>query len=60
MFPGQVWTDQSAENIILTSVHAGFLDFLPQELPYQLKTEIEYFNVDEKGISFLYHNLNNI
>ncbi|KAJ8959738.1 hypothetical protein NQ314_006162 [Rhamnusium bicolor] len=50
MFPHEVWTDQSAEMIITNSVQAKFLDFLPQEIPYQLKPVIEYFNVDENGV----------
>ncbi|XP_030763186.1 GTPase Era, mitochondrial [Sitophilus oryzae] len=50
MFREEIWTDQSAENIIVTSVRAKLLDFLPQEIPYGLQTEIEYFDVNDEGI----------
>lgn len=50
LFPEQVWTDQSAESIISNSVHAKLLDFLPQEIPYSLKPELEYFDVSEEGV----------
>ncbi|KAK9723344.1 50S ribosome-binding GTPase [Popillia japonica] len=50
IYPDDVWSDQTAENIILASVKAKFLDFIPQEIPYALKPCMEYFDVDEKGI----------
>ncbi|VEN55914.1 unnamed protein product [Callosobruchus maculatus] len=49
MFPEAVWTDQSAESIITNTVQAKLLDFIPQEIPYNLKSYMEYFNVDEAG-----------
>ncbi|GJQ73378.1 hypothetical protein Trydic_g13744 [Trypoxylus dichotomus] len=50
LYPGTVWSDQTAESIILTSVKAKFLDFLPQEIPYALKPYMEYFHVNENGV----------
>ncbi|CAH1997401.1 unnamed protein product [Acanthoscelides obtectus] len=47
LFPEQVWTDQSTETIITNTVKAKLLDFIPQEIPYNLKPCMEYFNVDE-------------
>ncbi|XP_066137882.1 GTPase Era, mitochondrial [Euwallacea fornicatus] len=49
MFPQVVWTDQTAENIIQSSVKAKLLDFLPQEIPYRLKPELEYFDLNDEG-----------
>ncbi|CAH1997402.1 unnamed protein product [Acanthoscelides obtectus] len=49
LFPEQVWTDQSTETIITNTVKAKLLDFIPQEIPYNLKPCMEYFNVDETG-----------
>jgi len=36
------WTDQTRETLIVETVRAKFLDFLHQEIPYKLVTEIEY------------------
>ncbi|KAG6446396.1 GTPase Era, mitochondrial-like [Manduca sexta] len=41
------WTDQSPESLIEEAVRAKFLDFLQQELPYSLKIQLEYYEVDE-------------
>lgn len=50
LFPEEIWSDRTAEQIIVDSVKAKLLDFLPQEIPYQLKPEMEFFNIDgEKG-----------
>uniref|UniRef100_A0AAG5DJT0 GTPase Era, mitochondrial n=1 Tax=Anopheles atroparvus TaxID=41427 RepID=A0AAG5DJT0_ANOAO len=38
-------TDQSPEQLIVQSVRARLLDFMPQEIPYQLQTELEYYEV---------------
>ncbi|KAH1025579.1 hypothetical protein HUJ05_010275 [Dendroctonus ponderosae] len=50
MFPDNIWTDKSAEEIIQSSVQAKLLDFLPQEIPYSLIVEIEYFHINEQGV----------
>lgn len=42
------FTDERPEDLIVASVRARLLDFLPQEIPYTLKSEIEYFS-EEKG-----------
>lgn len=51
MFPKNVWTDKAAEDIIQSAVKAKMLDFLPQEIPYLLSAELEYFNINSQGDS---------
>lgn len=51
-FPSDVYTDSNPEALIVESVRARFLDYLPQEIPYNLKCELEYYNV-EKSMFFL-------
>lgn len=48
LYPSHVWSDQSSETIVLNAVKATLLDFLPQEIPYELKPIMEYFN-EENG-----------
>lgn len=36
-------TDQSPEELIVQSVRARLLDYLPQEIPYLLHTELEFY-----------------
>lgn len=43
-------TDQEPEKLIQDFVRARLLDYLPQEIPYNLKVELEYFNNDDKKI----------
>ncbi|ETN64562.1 GTP-binding protein era [Anopheles darlingi] len=38
-------TDQSPEQLITQSVRARLLDFMPQEIPYLLQTELEFYEV---------------
>lgn len=38
------WSDQTPEKLIEDAVRAKFLDFLAQEIPYNLKTQLEYFD----------------
>lgn len=42
------FTDQKPETIILEAVRAKFLDFLHQEIPYNLKMELEYYEDNEE------------
>lgn len=49
-FPDYQFTDQRAEDLILNNVRAVMLDFLPQEIPYQLNCEMELFEVKNKRI----------
>lgn len=44
------YTDQPPEELIVQSVRARLLDFLPQEIPYSLHCEIEFYNI-HKGNS---------
>lgn len=48
-----VVTDEKPENLILGHVRATLLDFLPHEIPYKLRQEIEYFEM-KKGAQ-LFH-----
>lgn len=45
-------TDQKPEDLITEAVRAKFLDFLHQEIPYNLKIDLEYFEdvVEENKI----------
>lgn len=43
------YTDQPAENLIVDNVRAVLLDYLPEEIPYNLKVEMEYFDA-KKGL----------
>lgn len=43
------YTDQPMENLIVDNVRAVLLDYLPQEIPYNLKVEMEYFDA-KKGL----------
>uniref|UniRef100_A0A182W2F3 GTPase Era, mitochondrial n=1 Tax=Anopheles minimus TaxID=112268 RepID=A0A182W2F3_9DIPT len=38
-------TDLTPEQLIVQSVRARLLDFMPQEIPYLLQTELEYYEV---------------
>lgn len=49
-FPDYQFTDQRAEDLILNNVRAVLLDFLPEEIPYQLNCEMELFEVKNKRI----------
>lgn len=43
-------TDQQPERLIEDFVRARLLDYLPQEIPYNLKVELEYFSNDDNKI----------
>lgn len=43
-------TDQKPEKLIQDFVRARLLDYLPQEIPYNLKVELEYFSNDDNKI----------
>lgn len=44
------FTDQTNESLIVQSVRARLLDYLPQEIPYLLQTEIEYYSKEKNKI----------
>lgn len=44
-YPQYQFTDQQAEDLIVENVRAVLLDFLPQEIPYQLNCEMELFEL---------------
>ncbi|XP_041976717.1 GTPase Era, mitochondrial [Aricia agestis] len=47
------WSDQTPERLIEEAVRAKFLDFLAQEIPYNLTTQLEFFDdlTDENKIT---------
>lgn len=55
-FPDYQFTDQKPEDMIIENVRATLLDFLPKEVPYQLKCEMEYFEVKD-GQLYAYVNI---
>lgn len=48
-FDEEKYTDQSDEQLITRTVRAKLLDFLPDEIPYKLKMELEHFNHNPDG-----------
>lgn len=49
-YPEYQFTDQRAEDLIINNVRAVLMDFLPQEIPYQLQCEMELFEVKKNRI----------
>lgn len=43
-------TDQNPESLVIGFVRARLLDYLPQEIPYNLKVDLEFFSNDENKI----------
>lgn len=54
-FAADEFTDQPPEELVVQSVRAQLLNFLPQEIPYQLKSELEFYT-REKG-NYIIHRL---
>lgn len=52
LYPENVWTDQSNQTIIEDAVKAVMLDYLPQEIPYNMKIQMEYFKKHDDGKIF--------
>ncbi|XP_017867703.1 PREDICTED: GTPase Era, mitochondrial [Drosophila arizonae] len=50
VYPADVYTDETPETLIVESVRARLLDYLPQEIPYNLKCELEYYNVENRVV----------
>ncbi|XP_033246601.1 GTPase Era, mitochondrial [Drosophila miranda] len=46
-FASDIHTDASPEALIVESVRARLLDYLPQEIPYNLKCELEYYSLEK-------------
>ncbi|XP_013098495.1 GTPase Era, mitochondrial [Stomoxys calcitrans] len=49
-YSSDTFTDEAPEDLIVDSVKARLLDYLPQEIPYTLEPAIEYYNVDRNTI----------
>lgn len=43
LFPASVYTDQDPKRIFEEAVRSKLLDYLPQEVPYNLSINLEYF-----------------
>lgn len=49
-FPANTLTDQTNEQLVEESVRARLLDYLPQEIPYTLKSQLEYYDENRSTI----------
>lgn len=49
LFPENVFTDQNHNQLIKETVRSKLLEYLPQEVPYNLKVELEYLDLDQEG-----------
>lgn len=49
-FKNNEFTDQQPEKLIEQFVRSRLLDYLPQEIPYNLVSELEYFSNDNNRI----------
>lgn len=49
-YAANMFSDQSPETLIVSSVRARLLDYLPQEIPYQLRSAIEFFSQENGKI----------
>ncbi|XP_046386862.1 GTPase Era, mitochondrial [Ischnura elegans] len=48
-YPSSVFTDQKLEDLIILAVREKLLECLPQEIPYNIETELEYANISPTG-----------
>lgn len=55
-YPDYQFTDQRAEDLILSNTRAVLMDFLPAEVPYMINCEMDLFEVKNKRI-YAYINL---
>lgn len=53
LFPQDVYTDQTYIKIIEETVQSKLLDNLPNEVPYNLSTQLEYYDEGCEGIILL-------
>lgn len=51
MYPATQWKDQPDEQIIKEMIRAKLLNFLPQELPYRLSIDLEYFEIMPESVA---------
>ncbi|XP_045476313.1 GTPase Era, mitochondrial [Harmonia axyridis] len=49
MYPAEKFTNEEPENLIVSTVRAKLLDFLPKEVPYNLESTMEFFETQENG-----------
>lgn len=48
-YSSETFSDDTPENLIVDSVRARLLDYLPQEIPYKLETSMEYYSVEKSN-----------
>lgn len=49
MFPNDVLTDRKETDLVLDIINSCLYDNLPNEVPYHLKLEMEYFEISRDG-----------
>lgn len=49
MFPENVLTDKQDHKLVLNIVESILYDDLPNEVPYNLKVELEYYEISREG-----------
>ncbi|XP_022167411.1 GTPase Era, mitochondrial-like, partial [Myzus persicae] len=49
LFPKDVLTDKEDHKLVLHMIESMLYDFLPNEVPYNLKVEMEYYEVSQEG-----------
>ncbi|KAL4131715.1 hypothetical protein QTP88_008989 [Uroleucon formosanum] len=49
IFPKDVLTDKEDHKLVLHMIESTLYDFLPNEVPYNLKVEMEYYEVSREG-----------
>lgn len=50
IFPEKLFTDQNEVKIIQDTIFGKLLDNVPYEVPYNVRTEIEYFEIADDGM----------
>lgn len=50
IFPEKLFTDQKEVKIIEDTIFSKLLDHVPYEVPYNVKIEIEYFDITDDGM----------
>lgn len=50
LFEPETFTDRKPEQLVVETVKARLLDYLPQEIPYMLQCELEFFSIEKDEI----------
>lgn len=57
IFPKDVLTDKEDHKLVLHMIESTLYDFLPNEVPYNLKVEMEYYEVSREGKFVFFFNM---